>query len=84
MSMTKKEAYAAIAKHVENAYAEIKKAEAIADEHGCEFGFELTYGMGGTYFPKSKPDSEDGDRWESSSEGWESSSEGWVSSSSQC
>jgi hypothetical protein len=74
--MNQKEAYEQIAKHVEAAHAEIKKAEALADEHGCEFSFDLAYGMGGTYYPKVKPDSENED--------WESSNEGWMSSSSMC
>jgi hypothetical protein len=75
--MDQKAAYEKIAELVKQAHEKIKEAEGLADEHGCEFSFSLEYGMGGTYYPKQKPDTEDADRWESSDEGW-------VSSSARC
>ncbi len=74
-----REALAKIDEKVKAAYALIKEAEALADEAQVEFGFDLAYGMGGTYYPKKK---EDGTSEEDGS--WYSSNEGWVSSSSQC
>jgi len=50
--VTRDQARIQINTYVEEAYASIKKAEAVADTHGISFDFNLGYGMGGTYSPK--------------------------------
>lgn len=68
----------------------IKKAEVIADEANVTFNFDVSYGMGGTYFPKKKEEvkpvkaseDEDDEDYDNSDEEWDES--GWVSSSSMC
>ena len=40
--------------HVQQAYDAIAEAVAAADESGLSFDFSVEYGMGGTYYPKSK------------------------------
>lgn len=47
--MTKQEAYAKISALTAEAKAKVKEAERIADEHGVDFSFSVSYGMGGTY-----------------------------------
>ena len=47
--MTKQEAYAKISTLTADAKAKVKEAEKIADEHGVDFSFSVSYGMGGTY-----------------------------------
>jgi hypothetical protein len=37
---------------ITQAYALIAEAEAIADSTGESFDFDVSYGMGGTYYPK--------------------------------
>lgn len=50
MSLTTEEAYALIAKKLEQVEVLIREAEAIADEYDCEFSFDgPSYGMGGWY-----------------------------------
>jgi len=59
-----------INQHVQNAYEELRKACAIADEYKLNFSWYVAYGMGGDYYG----DHDDSDY----------SDGGWVSSSSQC
>lgn len=80
-----KQASAEISKLVKEAKETIKKAEAIADEHGIGFSLNVTdeYGMGGYYRPKLKA------KVDTSKEGepdWDESdsSSGWQSSSHSC
>lgn len=51
--MTKQEAYAKISALCDEAKAKIKEAERLADECGSSFYFQVSYGMGGTYNPKT-------------------------------
>ena len=74
---TTKEASTEIACKVKLALALVKEAEALADEHGLEFEFSVSYGMGGWYNGKSQ--SEDWD----SSDSYEDS-HGWLGSSQSC
>lgn len=77
--MDAQEATKKIAELTASAMTLIRQAEKIADENGVSFSFDVAYGMGGTYTPKS-------------SDGWNSSgcsdfgddSSGWQSSSSGC
>lgn len=57
------------------ARVKISEAEAIADETGETFNFDLAYGMGGSYYPEKYVESND---W------MDSDDTGWVSSSAQC
>lgn len=72
--LTKAEAQEEIKNLVDSAYASIKLAEALAQEHKLDFDFSVAYGMGGTYYgDASKIDS------------WHGRSQpGWVSSSEEC
>ena len=56
----------------------IEKAQAIADEHGIEFTFDLAYGMGGTYIPAGAEDPD----WMCSGDELEEGR--WMSSSEMC
>lgn len=47
--MNKEVAVSEIAELVARAEDAIRKAEALADEHGLEFSFSPAYGMGGYY-----------------------------------
>lgn len=57
-----------ISKILDAAQQLIKIAESVADKYGVEFSWDLAYGMGGVYTPKTE---------------W-SESGGWQSSSSMC
>jgi len=59
---------------VKEIYEKVKEAEALADEHGIEFGLNIAYGMGGQYYPKSK-DGEARNEWAPSTSGWYASSQ---------
>lgn len=50
--MTKQEAYAKVAELTDQAMKLVKDCEKIADEYDVTFGFDVAYGMGGTYYPK--------------------------------
>lgn len=54
--MTKQEAYQKISALCDEAKAKIKEAERLADEHGSSFYFQVSYGMGGTYNPRTSSD----------------------------
>jgi predicted NUDIX family phosphoesterase len=54
--MTKQEAYEKISALCAEAKAKIKEAERLADQHGSSFSFQVSYGMGGTYNPKTSSD----------------------------
>lgn len=56
--LTEEQASAEISKLVDQAYANLRKAEEIADKFDLSFSFDVEYGMGGYY--------EDGE-WTSSS-----------------
>lgn len=76
--LTSQEATQKISDLVKQARDLISQAEALADNHGLCFSWDLEYGMGGTYY---------GEGWDSSTScEWENSDSenGWVSSSSQC
>lgn len=69
--MTREEANAAISAKVNEAYAALREAKTIADEHLLGFSFSPAYGMGGYY--QGNP--ENRSRY---------SEDGWVSSSQDC
>jgi len=79
--MNEQEASEKISDLIAAAYNKIFEAEAIADESGVSFSFGLSYGMGGTYFPKQKL--EDGE-WKSSDFCSEGDETGWKASSISC
>lgn len=60
------------------AMGKLNEAEKIADENGIGFSWDLAYGMGGWYNPKTK--NEDGS-WNESNEDGDA---GWQSSSNSC
>ncbi len=50
--LTLEEANKLISEYCKEAYAAIKKAEEIAVKHNITFSFDISYGMGGTFFPQ--------------------------------
>lgn len=78
-----KEALAQIEVLTDQAMEAIRKAETLADEANVSFGFDVEYGMGGTYYPTKALNKVPTDE-ETQYDAWESSDEGWVSSSSGC
>lgn len=81
--MTKEEANKKLSEAVAAAYAALRVAQAIADEHGLTFSFSAAYGMGGTYIGAK---SEEND-WQASGGGcsFDQEPEGeWRSSSAGC
>ena len=87
--MTKQEAYAKISVLTAEAKAKVKEAEKIADDHGVDFSFNVSYGMGGTYkgqspvrraaLAKLSPEER-----EALGVAEDTDDFGWQSSSSQC
>lgn len=77
-ALTSEQATTAIAKYVEEAYAAIAKAEAIADAHHQDFYFEPAYGMGGRYVGDPEAQ-ETGRRWGTINYG-----SNWAPSSQSC
>lgn len=75
---TKQEAGAQISKNTDEAQRLIREAQSIADEHGLEFYFCVSYGMGGSYTGHQKPDN-----WDSSDDYYDEES-GWSPSSQSC
>ncbi len=61
-----------ISRLVSEAYELIRQAEALADEAGLSFNFDVSYGMGGTYVSEGAAEQE----------GWKDS--GWHASSHSC
>ena len=76
---TKEEANKAIAEKVEAAYALINEAEEIADENEVSFKLEISYGMGGTFYPKDEYNRYYKEDWDDASE-----SGAWRASSQSC
>lgn len=52
--MNAKEASAKIDELVNQAYALVRQAEALADEHMIGFDWSLGYGLGGFYYPHTR------------------------------
>lgn len=78
--MTKQEAYAKISALTAEAKAKVKEAGKIADDHGVDFSFSVSYGMGGTYKGQSPVR-----RAAREALGVSGTDDfGWSSSSSQC
>jgi hypothetical protein len=59
---------------IDIAYKAISMATDIADDYGLEFGFDVSYGMGGTYYSEGYIEQE-GLRYREA---------GWASSTSDC
>lgn len=79
--LTDKEADAKIDEHLANAYEAIREAEALANEYGLEFSFDVSYGMGGTYYsPKQVQE----DSWLQDNYYLDPNEGGWVASSQTC
>jgi hypothetical protein len=75
-----KEANQQIAELLDGAYTNINKAEAIANEFGLEFDWDLEYGMNGTFYGTGYKPS-----WAASDDDWISSdNQGWNPSSQSC
>jgi len=82
VKMTQEEAAKVIDKKTTEAMNLIREAEAIADEYGLDFNFDVAYGMGGYYHGRQASadwDSSDEENWDSSDESY-----GWISSSQGC
>ena len=76
--MTEKEAAEKISVLLAKASASLTAAQKIADESGVDFSWDgPTYGMGGRYSARTKPEDVDDD-WESSGD------DGWMASSHSC
>lgn len=76
---TKEQAKQAIAEKVAAAYALINEAEAIADENEVSFRLEVSYGMGGTFYPKDEYNMYYKEDWDEASE-----TGAWRASSQSC
>lgn len=70
--MTKEQAQREAQRLAAEAMKLIRQAEKIADEHKVSFGFDVAYGMGGTY--EGDPELRSTDY--GSDEGWQPSSQG--------
>jgi hypothetical protein len=84
--MNTKEANEAISKLVSQAHMAITAAEKIANDNDLTFSFDVSYGMGGNFHPKSefKPGGEM--EWAQDEYGIDAGDEqgGWVASSQTC
>jgi hypothetical protein len=76
--MDKQEATKLISEKITAAYALISEAEAISEQSGVGFNFDLTYGMGGHYLPQSQAA-----EW-FSSDCYGEERGGWQASSQSC
>lgn len=83
LQQNRDKAFEEINKLRQQAYDLIKQCEAIADESGCGFSWDIAYGMGGYYNPR-KPDKLDESKYDPDSGEWSESDGGWASSSSNC
>jgi len=63
-----------IEKKLDEARKLIEEAEAIADEAGVTFSFDLAYGMGGTYYPDKVAEERGYVEEEDLDNGWRASS----------
>lgn len=82
-TLTAQEASKKISELLADARAAIAAAEALADEHSLEFGWDIAYGMGGSYMGKGVEAY--GWDYEQRKEVYKPLEEGrWVSSSENC
>lgn len=77
-TLSKKEARIKIADAVNAAQSALTIAQAYADYYGESFGWDLAYGMGGTYFGKGSDQHPNEDCSSSDTD------DGWYSSSQSC
>lgn len=80
VQLTKEEAQSKIDSLVADAYTSINEAESLANEHGISFGFEVSYGMGGMFYPGSEVEERSWMRDEYCLD----ENGGWVASSQTC
>lgn len=81
--MDKIEAKKKIDELLQKAYDAVSEAESIADEHELRFNFEVSYGMGGTYYGAGTVDVDDDDDW-LADYGYSENSGAWLASSQSC
>lgn len=79
--LTPREQLAVAVNKIDQAIAD---AIAIADEHGLSFDLDVSYGMGGTYYPPSMLQDEDDGSWLVEEYYLDANQGGWVASSQTC
>jgi len=79
--LTPKQQLAAAVAKIDEAIAE---AIAIADEHGLSFDLDVSYGMGGTYYPPAILQDEEEGSWLIEEYYLDADQGGWVASSQTC
>lgn len=66
---------------VREAYSIIRQAEELANDNDLKFSFDISYGMGGTFYPASEVKDDD---WLRDELYLDVESGGWVASSQTC
>ncbi len=79
--LTPREQLAVAVNKIDQAIAD---AIAIADEHGLSFDLDVSYGMGGTYYPPSMLQDEEDGSWLVEEYYLDANQGGWVASSQTC
>lgn len=79
--LTPREQLAVAVNKIDQAIAD---AIAIADEHGLSFDLDVSYGMGGRYYPPAILQDEDEGSWLVEEYYLDADQGGWVASSQTC
>ncbi|UYE98510.1 hypothetical protein XbC2_81 [Xanthomonas phage XbC2] len=79
--LTPREQLAVAVNKIDQAIAD---AIAIADEHGLSFDLDVSYGMGGTYYPPAMLQDEEDGSWLVEEYYLDADQGGWVASSQTC
>lgn len=79
--LTPREQLAVAVNKIDQAIAD---AIAIDDEHGLSFDLDVSYGMGGTYYPPSMLQDEEDGSWLVEEYYLDANQGGWVASSQTC
>lgn len=79
--LTPKQKLAEAVRKIDQAVAD---AMSIADEHGLSFNLDVSYGMGGTYYPPAILQDEEEGSWLVDEYYLDADQGGWVASSQTC
>ena len=82
--MSNQEAHKLLNEAVSKIDQAVADAIAIADEHGISFDLDVSYGMGGTYYPPAMLQDEDDGAWLVEEYYLDADQGGWVASSQTC